>query len=119
MGFSGRRVNRAFLDRLRFGPNPLGVFGRSVGPTLLDWLRFGPFFFKALGSGRLSKGAGSGPKVQGSYSVMTGTETGTKLFFCFCFFERKLVPNLKFISHGVRLIRPNRGGTLFTMSHDD
>ena len=65
---SGRRVGRAFLGRLRFGPNPLGVSRRRVGPAFLGRLVFGPFPFKAFGSGMLAKGAGPGPKAQGERS---------------------------------------------------
>ena len=66
---SGRRVGRPFLGQLRFGLNPLGVSRRRVGPTFLGRLVFGPFPFKALGSGMLAKGAGTGPKAQGSHNA--------------------------------------------------
>ena len=51
------------MDRLMFGPYPLGVSGRRVGLTFLGWLVAGPFPFEALGSGRLAMGVGPGPKV--------------------------------------------------------
>ena len=46
-----------------YGLNPLGVPEWKVGPTFLGRLVSGPFPFEALGSGRLAKGAGLGPKV--------------------------------------------------------
>ena len=45
------------------GPNPLGVLGRRVGRAFLGQLVSGSFPFEALGSGRLAKGVGLGPKV--------------------------------------------------------
>ena len=45
------------------GPNPLGVPGWRVGRAFLGQLVSGPFPFEALGSGRLARGAGPGPKV--------------------------------------------------------
>ena len=45
------------------GSNPLGVPGRRVGRAFLGQLVPGPFPFEALGSGRLARGVGPGPKV--------------------------------------------------------
>ena len=52
-----------FLGRLVSGPNHLGVPWQRVGRTLLDRLASRLFPFGALGSGRLAKGTGPGPKV--------------------------------------------------------
>ena len=60
---SGQRIGRAFLGRLVFRPNPLGVPGRRVDQAFLGQLVLGSFPFEALGSGRLARGAGPGPKV--------------------------------------------------------
>ena len=59
----GRRIDRAFLGLLVSGPNPLGVPEQRVGRSFLGQLVFGPFPFEALGSGRLARGDGPGPKV--------------------------------------------------------
>ena len=59
----GRRIGRAFLGLLVFGPNPLGVPGRRVSRAFLGRLAFGPFPFGALGLGWFARGAGPGPKV--------------------------------------------------------
>ena len=58
-----RRIGRAFVSRLASGPNPLGVLGRRVGRAFLGRLasRLNPF--RALGLGRLARGAEPGPKV--------------------------------------------------------
>ena len=53
----------AFVGRLAYGPNPLGVPGRTVGRAFLGRLASGPNPFGALGLGRLARGAGPGPKV--------------------------------------------------------
>ena len=52
-----------FLGRLAFGPNPLGVPERRIRRDFLGRLAFGPNPFRALGLGRLTKGAGPGPMV--------------------------------------------------------
>ena len=59
----GRKVFRAFMSRLMFGPYPLGASGRRVCLAFLGRLVAGPFPFEALGSGRLAMGVGLGPKV--------------------------------------------------------
>ena len=63
LGVPGRRVDRAFVGRLASGPNPLGVPGQRVGRAFVGRLasELNPFW--ALGSGRLARGAGLGPKV--------------------------------------------------------
>ena len=58
----GRKVDRAFMGRLMFGPYPLGVSGQ-VCSVFLGLLVAGPFPFEALGSGRLAMSVGPGPKV--------------------------------------------------------
>ena len=45
------------------GTNPLRVPGRRVGRAFLGRLAFGPFPYGALGLGRIARGAGPGPKV--------------------------------------------------------
>ena len=55
----GRKVGRAFMGRLMFGPYPLGVSGQKVGLAFLGRLVAGPFPF----IGRLAMGVGPGPKV--------------------------------------------------------
>ena len=57
------------MGRLAFGPNPLGVPGRRVGRAFLGRLASGPNPFRALGLGRLARGAGPGPKVPTKYMI--------------------------------------------------
>ena len=55
------------MGRLASGPNPLGVprrrVRRRVDRAFVGRLASGPNPFGALGSGRLARGAGPGPKV--------------------------------------------------------
>ena len=60
----GRRIGRAFLGQLGFGPNnPLGVPGRRIGWAFLGRLAPGPNPFEALGLDRLTRGAEPRPMV--------------------------------------------------------
>ena len=59
----GRRIDRAFLGRLAFGPNPFGVPGRRIDRAFLGRLAFGPNPFGALGLGRMTWGTEPGPMV--------------------------------------------------------
>ena len=61
MGSPGRRIDRAFLDRLAFRPNPFGVPGRRIGRALLGRLAFGPSPFGALGLAGWLGESGLGP----------------------------------------------------------
>ena len=61
------------------GPNPLGVPERRVDPAFLGRLVSGSFPFEALGSGRLARGAGLGPKVPTMPSFPAGEEDHPQL----------------------------------------
>ena len=50
------------------GPWDPQASGRRVGRAFLGRLVFGTFPFDALRSGRLAKGAGPGPKAQGTHT---------------------------------------------------
>ena len=55
----GQRIVRAFLDRLTFGPSPLGAPGRRIDRAFLGRLAFGSSPIGALVLGRLVRGIGS------------------------------------------------------------
>ena len=87
----------AFLGRLAFGPNPLGVPGRKIGRVFLGWLAFGPNPFRALRLGWLVKGAGPGPMVP----------TRPIIWVFFFFFSKK-----KKRVNEVRLLDFRKGGVI-------
>ena len=58
-----RRIDQAFLGRLAFGPNPLGVPWRRIDRVFLGRLAPKPDPFGALELGRLARGVGPGPMV--------------------------------------------------------
>ena len=55
----GRRIVRAFLGRLDFGPSPLGVPRRRIDLAFLGWSAFGPSPIGALVLGRLARRTGT------------------------------------------------------------
>ena len=58
-----RRIDRAILGRLAFGPCPFGVPGRRIDRAFLGQLAFGPSPIGALGLGRLARRTEPGPMV--------------------------------------------------------
>ena len=59
----GRRIVRAFLGRLAFGPSPLGAPGRRIDRAFLGRPAFGPSPIGALLLGRHARGTGPGSMV--------------------------------------------------------
>ena len=59
----GRRIDRAFLSWLVFGPSPFGVPRRRMDRAFLGRLAFGPSPIGALRLGRLARGIEPGPMV--------------------------------------------------------
>ena len=57
----GRRIDRVF--RLAFRPSPFGVPERRIDRAFLGRLNFGPSPIGALGLGRLARGTEFGPMV--------------------------------------------------------
>ena len=81
----GKRIDKAFLGRLAFGPNPFGVPERRIEQAFLGRLAFGLSPIGVLGLGRLVRGTELGPMVpttkkRGVSPILLGTPTSSSRF---------------------------------------